>query len=244
MTAGGLRPFFPYHGSKFRWAPRYPAPQHDWIVEPFAGSAGYALRYPDRQVVLVDANEHVADVWQYLTLVSPREVLRLPLLEPGQSVDSLVGVPEPARWLIGMWLFGGAEEPRKRMPPNGPVRRVRGQIVGSRFYLWGAPVRERIASQVDRIRHWIVKSGSFASAPSVRATWFIDPPYQHHGASYPCGSRDIRFGHLGEWCRSRRGQVIVCEAVGATWMPFTPLLTRTCKNGRALREAIWESSQR
>jgi hypothetical protein len=31
-----LRPFFPYYGSKWSLAKRYPAPRYDRIIEPFA----------------------------------------------------------------------------------------------------------------------------------------------------------------------------------------------------------------
>jgi len=44
-----LRPFWRYYGGKWRAAPRYPAPRHDLIIEPFAGAAGYAMRYPDQK---------------------------------------------------------------------------------------------------------------------------------------------------------------------------------------------------
>ena len=50
-----LRPFFGYYGGKWRDAVKhYPAPQFDIVMEPFAGSAGYALRYAERNVVLCD----------------------------------------------------------------------------------------------------------------------------------------------------------------------------------------------
>jgi hypothetical protein len=48
-----LRPFFGYYGGKWRDAVKhYPPPEHTRIVEPFAASAGYSLRYPDRKVIL------------------------------------------------------------------------------------------------------------------------------------------------------------------------------------------------
>ena len=49
-----LHPFFSYFGSKYRLAKCYPQPQCDEIVEPFAGSAGYALLYPEKQVTLYE----------------------------------------------------------------------------------------------------------------------------------------------------------------------------------------------
>ena len=48
-----MRPFFGFYGGKWRDAPKhYPFPEHDTIVEPFAGSAGYSVRYSDRNVIL------------------------------------------------------------------------------------------------------------------------------------------------------------------------------------------------
>lgn len=228
-----LHPFFPYFGGKFRSAPRYPAPLHDWIVEPFAGSAGYAMRYPDRQVVLVEASEPIAAIWQYLTLVSPREVLRLPLLEPGQSVDSLVGLPQEARWLIGMWVNPGSAQPKKTL-----VRWDTRDKYTRRCRLWGEGVRERIASQVGQVSHWIVKHGQHTSAPSITATWFIDPPYETMGRHYPHGSLAIDYPALGQWCRRRRGQVMVCEADGAAWLPFRHLAHVKATRGTSA-EALW-----
>lgn len=234
----GLRPFFPYFGGKFRSAPRYPPPDHDWIVEPFAGSAGYAMRYPDRQVMLVEASEPIAAIWQYLILARPSEILRLPLLEPGQSVDSLVGVPQPARWLIGMWCNPGSAQPKKTL-----CRWQRFDGCTPRFQVWGEGIRERIASQVGQISHWIVRFGSYTSTPNIRATWFIDPPYQGAGRHYPCGSRGINYVALGEWCRQRRGQVMVCENTGAEWLPFSHFLdAKAVKVGKrrgVSREALW-----
>ena len=49
-----LRPFIRYYGGKWRAAPLYPAPMHSTIIEPFAGAAGYSMRYPDRDVILVE----------------------------------------------------------------------------------------------------------------------------------------------------------------------------------------------
>lgn len=47
-----LRPFFRYFGSKWLVGKHYPAPMHETIVEPFAGSACYSLHHFDRKVVL------------------------------------------------------------------------------------------------------------------------------------------------------------------------------------------------
>jgi len=48
---------------------------------------------------------------------------------------------------------------------------------------------------------------------------------------------------LGRWCRGRRGQVIVCENEGATWLPFESYLSIKAREGqgggRTSAEAVW-----
>ena len=48
---------FSYYGSKSKVVDLYPRPKFDKIIEPFAGSARYALKYFDRDVLLVDKYE-------------------------------------------------------------------------------------------------------------------------------------------------------------------------------------------
>jgi hypothetical protein len=43
--------------------------------------------------------------------------------------------------------------------------------------------------------------------------------------------------------RSRRGQVIVCEAEGATWLPFRPFGETCGVSGKRSREAVWLSDE-
>lgn len=208
-----LRPFFCYYGGKWRAAPKYPAPDYNTIVEPFAGAAGYATRYADRKVVLVERDPIIAGLWQYLTRATVAEILRLPDMPlDGSTVDDL-DVCQEARWLIGFWLNKGSNGPRK-----SPSSWMRQGIRPKSF--WGQDIRTLIASQVDRIRHWTVIEGSYEEAPDVTATWFVDPPYQGAGRHYRCA--DLDFAALGAWCMTRPGQAIVCENVGADWLPFVP----------------------
>jgi len=62
-----VRSFFYFYGGKWLAAPRYPAPRYDTIIEPFAGSAGYSLRYPDKRVVLVERDPKIAATWAIWT---------------------------------------------------------------------------------------------------------------------------------------------------------------------------------
>ena len=62
-----LRPFFTFYGGKHRTARLYPAPEHGAVIEPFAGSAGYATRHHDRAATLGEKDETIAALWLYLT---------------------------------------------------------------------------------------------------------------------------------------------------------------------------------
>jgi site-specific DNA-adenine methylase len=229
-----VRPFFGFYGGKWRDALKhYPGPIHDTVVEPFAGSAGYAMRYYDRKVVLCEVDPVLAGVWTYLIAVSPEEIRSIPDLEDGQTVDDL-DVCEEARWLVGFWLNRGASRPRR-----SPSRWMRERIRPGSF--WGDRVRETIASQVDLIRHWEVHNLSYEECPvGSEATWFIDPPYQFAGQHYHFGSDGIDYGALADWCMSRPGQVIVCENAGADWLPFEDLAdVKTTRAGSRSKEVAW-----
>lgn len=232
-----LRPFFKYFGSKWRTIARYPAPRHHLLIEPFAGSASYATRFPWSQVRLYDTDPYICGVWDYLIKVSPAEVRALPLaFEHVREIDG----PQEARWLVGYWLHAG-QKPAER--PTGWMINKKHKDTGLR---WGARTRERIASQVDQIRHWRVFNKSYHACPDALATWFVDPPYQNPGtgSSYVCKFQD--YPALAEWCRARRGQVIACEQAGADWLPFRPLGSFCSLNSRPgdnrTAEVVWTNS--
>lgn len=236
-----LKPTFSFFGGKWRSAPKYPAPAYDTVIEPFAGGAGYSLRHYRKRVILVEKDERLHGAWTFAQWASPAEILALPDLLPGQSVDDF-DLPQEAKWLIGMWLNRGASGPRPRaLSGNAPTKFSDAQF-------WGPAIRQRLAAQQPLIQHWTLIHGDYTAAPEARATWFIDPPYQHHGKHYRHGASGIDFGALGAWCRARRGQVMVCENVGADWLPFrhfANVKSNTMNNRRAGRsdnvsaEAIW-----
>lgn len=230
-----MKPFFTYTGGKYRLAPKYPAPAHDTIVEPFAGSAGYSLRHHERDVVLVDMDPDVVLLWEYLIAASPADVLGLPLYDgTWGSTDDLTSLSEGERMLIRGWLNKGTFGKR-------PSAWMRSGEFDTQF--WGESIRNRIAKQVPLIKHWKVFQASYEDIPDAEVTWFVDPPYEVAGMTYGYGSDAIDFPALGEWCRSRSGQVIVCENDGATWLPFRPFASAhamfgTRRTGRSA-EAVW-----
>lgn len=200
-----------YYGSKVSSAKRYPAPTRPLIIEPFAGGAGYSLRYRSRDIALFDCNPEVAAAWKYLILTPAREIMALPLLMPGDAIP--LELPEAARLLIGWCCMIAGAHPQSRLPPSAAR-------VPSSF--WGESRRAKLASLSEEIRHWRVECADYTKAPQVDATWFIDPPYAGAKGT-PYAQAKIEYGALAEWCRSRSGQVIVCEAAGANWLPFAPL---------------------
>lgn len=226
-----LRPFWRYYGGKWRNAPHYPPPEHDVIVEPFAGAAGYSLRYPDRQVILVDKSPIIAGIWRYLIRATSAEILALPDIPEGGTVDDIDACQE-VRWLAGFWCNDGAASPRKSTTAWSK-RPGRG---------WTAHNRKRLAGQVERIRHWTIIEGDYTAATDVDATWMVDPPYSTKAGSY-YKEQPSDFAALGEWCRTRRGFVMVCEQDGADWLPFNPLASfqSTSSQGdlRRTSEVIW-----
>lgn len=225
---GPLLPFMKYFGSKFRLAKYYPAPKFDVLVEPFAGSAGYSLMYWQKRVVLCELNEKMYSIWDYLIRVKSDEIRSLPNIAPGQDVSKLMGIAPEARALIGLWLTWNAAGPRRMV---------------NKFSGWGPRIRERIASQVECIRHWEVYNCSYEQCPyEGPATWFVDPPYCGGlGKHYPCNNKTINYVSLAEWCMSRNGQTIVCEADPAWWLPFSSLrqVKSNTQLGRTMRELIW-----
>lgn len=219
---------FYYYGGKAGRARAYPPPRCRTIVEPFAGSAGYSMYHlanVDR-VVLVEANERVVDVWRRLLAMTPAEVLALQIPAVGTTTsDPLMMMASASNAVAGCQQMTVTD----RMPQAivQMLRRVARLLPA--------------AAQKVEILH-----GDYTEAPELEATWFVDPPYQVQegtirGAGYGAHSAaGIDFAALGAWTKDREGQVIACEAIGATWLPFVPLygMTDTVAAGRRL-EVMW-----
>lgn len=230
-----MRPFLSFYGAKWRSAGWYAAPAHDVVVEPFAGSAGYSVYHGVRRAVLVELDPVIAAVWRYLIAVDPAELLRLPDVGPDQVIADLP-VAEEARWLIGFWLGRGITHPARR-PAKWNADILRGtKWQDSRSATWGAELRARLARQVEHVREWQIIEGSYEQAPDIEATWFVDPPYSGAGRKYRC--HDLDRVPLADWCRARRGQVIVCEGPHAKWLPFRHLGVARGSRGYAA-ERVW-----
>jgi hypothetical protein len=222
-----LKPFFTYFGGKYRIAKKYPQPVFETIIEPFAGSAGYSLRFPNKKIVLCDKDEIIAGLWNYLINVTESEILGLP-----ENITDLrdMKLTQEQKWLIGFWLCKGHERPRpfasswmqSKLRPNS---------------YWGTSIKFRISNQLKFIRHWKTIHGSYEDLENIEATWFIDPPYIRAGKKYR--QNKICYSELGGWSKEREGQVIVCEQYPADWLPFQDVCNAKSINGKPSKEVLW-----
>jgi len=225
-----LKPFFSYFGAKNRLVDLYPKPRHKTIIEPFAGSASYALRYFDRNVILYDMNPVIVSVWDYIIKSKEIEINKLPTKI--SHLDDFK-LPQEARWLIGYWLAKGNARPS--LKPSKWAN-----IAPSSF--WGEEVKQRIIQQQQFIRHWKIFQKCYTEIleNSKPRTYFIDPPYETEGKNYGAFSgNNIDFKSLAKWCKSLDGQVIVCEANDAKWLPFVTLKENHAVNKKITKELIW-----
>jgi len=248
MTAfRGRLPMFKYFGSKCRSGKYYPPPKYPTICEPFAGGAGYSLRYRDHDVILGDLDDELIRLWQWLIVADPAEISALPheSLVVGQDLRTLGLRPEAAdlirRWQrtghCSSWTVSnlnhivrmrdsGERSPHATSKWNKRITEwlpgpVPNGTVGKNTGMWHPNTRAYLAYAVTTIRHWQAYHIAYDDWPDIEATWFIDPPYQHVASSYRVCT-PIDYARLRDWVMSRRGQVIVCEQAGADWLPFVP----------------------
>lgn len=215
---------FRYFGGKQGLARYYPPPAHRRIVEPFAGGAGYSLHYatPDHDVLLIDRDPRVVDLWHELQRMDVDGLRRIPVPVAGQPIT----------------------HPLHALASDGTLDRI--TITSRMVDAWPQTIL-RVSRYLDRIRRWRVMLGTYADAGDDRCTWFIDPPYQPQEAGtrgdvYTYGASGIDYDALATWCTSRRGQVIVCEYIDATWLPFRPLRKAHTTKGAERIEGVWTST--
>ena len=212
------------YGGKRHKAWRYPHPKHDTIKEPFAGAAGYSQKHFKKQVYLYDLDENVITAWHYLQRASKADILGLPRLKQGDKVREL-GLSHEETVFLGYLCAANNEVSRNIVSGYG----------GERF----ERTLKRIANSVYKIKHWVITLGSYEDIPNENATWFIDPPYQVGGYVYRKSSVD--YNSLAKWCKSRQGQVMVCEHTTATWLDFKPMYKLQGQSYKARTEGVWSN---
>lgn len=222
------RSFLKYFGSKYNLIDYYPKPIYSTISEPFCGSAPYSTRYWWLNNHINDIDPNIYGIWSWLKQATPNDIISIPTdLPQGANLFSLMSAP--AAELVRRWQRTGHNNTWTVSKWNG------------RPGLWNERIRARIASDLVCIQHWTVTGKPYNELPNIECTHFIDAPYIDLPGSYEY--ENIDFDHLAYWCKSRLGQVIVCEREGARWLPFKPL--RITKNLRRedCSEVYWTNME-
>lgn len=228
---------FYYYGAKRKYVKRYPVPKFRVCVEPFAGSAAYAIYHLVHgnldQVILIEKDPRVVELWNRLMGMTSDEIMAL---EPP---------PVKTKTSDFLWMTCAAS--------NALARCKAYSITPRAVDVW-QHVRKRMAAELPFIKEGVeLIEGDYTDAPDIEATWFIDPPYQvveteiktktafPRGRGYApgCCADDIDYPELGNWCQSRKGQVIVCEMEGADWLPFKALYSGHNSLGKRTPEVVW-----
>lgn len=220
-----------YYGSKTNIVDAYPKPIHVKIIEPFAGTARYALKYFDRDILLVDKYDVIVKIWKWLQKCSEKDVLSMPRFAAGDNINHHTYVCEEERFLTGFLVGFGSTGPRKTATP-----RLRNRPTQQDYTI------KQIAAQLWKIRNWKIELGSYENIQNEIATWFIDPPYQVGGHCYKMSNKKIDFSQLAGWCQDRQGQIMVCENSKAKWMDFKPLIQQKNLSGKN-QESIWTNTR-
>lgn len=222
-----------YYGAKTNIISLYPKPKYHKIIEPFAGTARYSLKYFENDITIVDKYKVVVDIWRYLQQCSIQDIRSLPHhFKPNQPLSDFTFDCDGARNLIGFLIGFGMERPRKTASSKRMTERPNhiNQALN------------KIEQNLFKIKHWNILEGTYDDLENKEATWFIDPPYQFGGHPYPESNKKIDFCDLSNFCKSRIGQVLVCENSKATWLNFKPFAQQKTRMKHWQKEVIWINS--
>lgn len=212
---------FSYYGRKVKMAKVgiYPPPDGDFVIEPFAGSAGYSTIFLPKRCLLIDADENIVELWRRMIRMTDRDARLLRPPSEGAATTDLLWIVQSAskRW----WQYKS-------------ITMTKFMSVNAEIFI------RRLRNVLPIIRGWEVRVGDYREAPDCRATWFIDPPYEGDaGTGYAHGSTSIVYPELARWCKKRKGLTIVCESASAKWLPFKPCTENIGIAGKRNSEAVW-----
>lgn len=224
---------FSYYGSKSKISHLYPPPIFDTIVEPFAGAAFYSMRYLNsHRIILNDLNPTVYGIWKWLKEEATEEVIlanRNFFL--GQNISELDLHPAH-KDLIGFCINRGCSSPANVVQKWSCQSKSNPQWASTPFSRL-----TKIASELPKLKKIEVSNLSFQELSNIKATWFIDPPYQFGGRYYKFNQID--YDELKKWVLNLNGQVIVCENSQSQWLPSYQRLTEITGQKRKSEEVVF-----
>lgn len=216
-----------YFGAKLRIIDCYPKPMFNTVIEPFAGSAPYAVKYFENDVYLYDKYPVIIGIWDYLKQCSVNDIVSMKCPPKGTIVGYDGFDCDAQRHLMGFMIARVQRTPANTVTSFGLER-------------FDAD-KKRIAANLFKIRHFKTEVSSYENTRKGKATRFIDAPYQVGGETYKENNRKIDFNHLGFWVQEQEGQSIVCENNLATWLPFVPMKA-TQGVAKQSNEVIWTNT--
>jgi site-specific DNA-adenine methylase len=211
---------FYYYGRKKRLVNLYPQPVFNTIIEPFAGSAPYSLKWGEsRRVIIIEKDLQVYELWKTLQKTSPEDMLNKSSLYPGEKTSDFLHILHSAS---------------KRAFDYKTITVTK--VLSTN---WNCN-KKQMAKEIPKISGWDILCGDYTDSPDIEATWFIDPPYQGDaGTGYRFGSSQINYKNLSDWILTRKGQVIVCGSPNDTWLGFETLTTQRSINGKVNQEGVF-----
>jgi hypothetical protein len=175
----------------------------------------------------------IHEIWNWLINEASSElILNNANFYSGQDI-SQIDLEKAHKDLIGFCINRGS------IVPKNIVQKWSCQVASKPN--WASTTNfalKRIAKILPDIKHWETQFGDYKNLPDVESTWFIDPPYQFGGEHYAVN--DIDYSELADWCKIRKGQVIVCENTKTDWLPFTALTEITGQRTKTI-EAVWSN---
>ena len=215
---------FSYYGSKSKISKYYPTPTYDLIIEPFAGAGNYSLlHYKNHSVWLNDKYTVIFKLWKHLQTLDLSEIESIPQLNKGDDIRNL-DLSEGMKLILGFSVNCGVATPHNIYTDWAQINNLIKQS------------KNRLLKYYERIKSWKITNLDYNLIPNEEATWFIDPPYMFGGNRYK--ESKIDYIELANWCKTRKGQVIVCENSNANWLDFKPLVRCAGQKTQTL-EVVW-----
>ena len=217
---------FSYYGGKSKIIKYYPMPKYNTIIEPFAGSARYCLRFFEKQCWINDSYNTIYNIWNWIQNAKTEDLNKFPNIQKGQDIRNF-NLDKPIEQLLGFAINYSVPYPHYI------------------YTTWAARdneilrLKKRLLKYIEKLGHWKITNEDYLKLPNIEATWFIDPPYQFGGKRYI--KNKINYKELAEWCKSRKGQIIVCENSKANWLPFVPLKEMWGQRHKTM-EMIWTNN--